>query len=303
MPVRAGHIVHQSDKGARKRAKIRLDALLVERGWFPSRESARRAIMAGLVTRSTSGEVLDKAGTFIRPDEPVVVAQPEHAYVSRGGLKLQRALDCFGIDMTGRIVLDVGASTGGFTDCALQRGAARVYAVDVGYGQLAWKLRTDDRVVVMERMNFRHVPVDSFQPAPDMAVMDVSFISIRLLLPNLMAIVGPPVEIVALIKPQFEAGREHVGKGGIVRDPVVHARVLTQVLGEAAALGLDCAGLTYSPISGGDGNVEFLAWFQRGQAPRDGEPNSAAHSLPPIRDIVLEAWSVLRGEDVSTQLS
>lgn len=259
--------------------------------------------MAGLVTRSTSGEVLDKAGTFIRPDESVVVAQPEHSYVSRGGLKLQRALDCFGIDMTGRIVLDVGASTGGFTDCALQRGAARVYAVDVGYGQLAWKLRTDDRVVVMERMNFRHVPPDSFQPVPDIAVMDVSFISIRLLLPNLMAIVGPPVDIIALIKPQFEAGREHVGKGGIVRDPLVHARVLTQVLGEAAALGLDCAGLTYSPISGGDGNVEFLAWFHRGQAPLDGEPNRAAHKPPPIRDIVLEAWSVLRGEDVSTQLS
>jgi 23S rRNA (cytidine1920-2'-O)/16S rRNA (cytidine1409-2'-O)-methyltransferase len=240
-----------------KAGKTRLDVLLVQRGLFPSREAARRAIMAGLVRRN--GEVVDKPGTQVAVDEVFDVAAPEHEYVSRGGLKLKRAIDEFGLDLQGQVVIDVGASTGGFTDCALQHGAALVYAVDVGYGQLAWKLRTDPRVVVMERTNFRHVDPSAFAPKPGVAVMDVSFISTRLLLPKLRETLTSPGTVISLVKPQFEAGREHVGKGGIVRDPSVHIQVLVGLLEFVYELGMTCRGLTYSPIVGGDGNIEYLA--------------------------------------------
>lgn len=275
-----------------KSGKVRLDTLLAERGLFPSREAARRAIMAGLV--ASGGAVIDKPGTFVHPDAEVQVARPEHGYVSRGGLKLERALRVFGVSLQGRIVVDVGASTGGFTDCALQHGASKVYAVDVGYGQLSWKLRQDPRVVVMERTNFRYVDPASFQPRPDAAVMDVSFISIRLLLPKLVEVLGAPGDIVSLVKPQFEAGRDRVGKGGIVRDPRVHEAVLLDVVGAASLLGLECGGVDYSPIQGGDGNIEFLVWWRLGHG-------GACGSAEPerVRAVVVSAWHALKGEDVS----
>ncbi|MDQ0188371.1 TlyA family RNA methyltransferase [Alicyclobacillus cycloheptanicus] len=272
---------------------MRLDVLLVERGLFPSREAAKRAIMAGLVRRE--GDVLDKPGTFVRPDAVVEVAQPEHAFVSRGGLKLERALARFGVSADQRVVVDVGASTGGFTDCVLRHGAKHVYAVDVGYGQLDWKLRNDPRVTVMERTNFRHVDAALFSPPPSLAVMDVSFISTRLLLPKLQEILQPPGDIISLIKPQFEAGRGKVGKGGIVRDPQVHTDVICQLLSFLPTVGLECAGLDYSPVAGGDGNIEFLGWWRPART-------TDAEAVEAWRDravqVVREAWLEIRGEEV-----
>lgn len=265
----------------------RIDVWLYENGLFPSREAARRAVMAGLVR--VDGELVDKPGAAVKPSAKVDVAAPLHPYVSRGGLKLERALQQFPVDVRDRVVIDVGASTGGFTDCALQNGAASVYAVDVGYGQLDWKLRNDPRVVVMERTNFRHVTPESFEPRPDCAVMDVSFISTRLLLPVLRELLAPPSDILSLIKPQFEAGRGHVGKGGIVRDPHVHLQVIMDLCAFAEGIGLICGGLDYSPISGGDGNIEFLAWWTP----------SADHAMhTPVaeraRAVVDEAWLTLQ---------
>ncbi|WP_074953267.1 TlyA family RNA methyltransferase [Alicyclobacillus macrosporangiidus] len=266
--------------------KVRLDVLLHRRGLFPSREAARRAIMAGLVRRD--GTVVDKPGLQVQEEEVFEVEQPEHPYVSRGGLKLERALRSFGVSLAHEVVLDVGASTGGFTDCVLRHGARLVYAVDVGYGQLAWSLRQDPRVVVMERTNFRHVDPAVFQPRPSTAVMDVSFISIRLLFPKLLEILGTGGRVISLIKPQFEAGRESVGKGGIVRDPAVHRRVLAEVLGAAGELGMQCVGLDYSPITGGDGNIEFLAcWRITGQP----APDAVSDRVP---EVVTAAWAALR---------
>lgn len=266
--------------------KVRLDVLLHRRGLFPSREAARRAIMAGLVRRG--GTVVDKPGMQVQEEEVFEVDQPEHPYVSRGGLKLERALRSFGVSLEDEVVLDVGASTGGFTDCALRHGARLVYAVDVGYGQLAWSLRQDPRVVVMERTNFRHVDPAVFRPRPSTAVMDVSFISIRLLFPKLIEIVGTGGRVISLIKPQFEAGRESVGKGGIVRDPAVHRRVLVDVLEAAGERGMQCIGLDYSPITGGDGNIEFLAcWRMTGQP----VPNAVPDRVP---EVVAAAWAALR---------
>ncbi len=223
----------------------RLDVWLHENGLFPSREAARRAVMAGLVR--VDGELADKPGFAVKENAKVEVEAPLHPYVSRGGLKLERALQQFPVDVRDRVVIDVGASTGGFTDCALQNGAKMVYAVDVGYGQLDWRLRNDPRVIVMERTNFRHVDKAVFVPRPDCAVMDVSFISTRLLLPVLVDLLVPPADILSLVKPQFEAGREHVGKGGIVRDPHVHLNVLVELAAYASGLGLYCGGLDYSP--------------------------------------------------------
>lgn len=279
-----------------KPGKLRLDVLLVERGLFPSREAARRAIMAGLVRHD--GEIVDKPGTQVRPDDPFEVTEPPHQYVGRGGLKLEKAIRVFGLDLHGAVVVDVGASTGGFTDCALQNGAESVYAVDVGYGQLAWKLRKDPRVIVMERTNFRHVEVEEFNPQPNVAVMDVSFISTRLILPKLTEVVVNPGVIVSLVKPQFEAGREHVGKGGIVRDPQVHVNVLLGLLQFCRNLGLTCDGMDYSPVMGGDGNIEYLALWHIGQAPTD------AHRMSPtvIGEIVQRAWLEHKGEVVQIQL-
>jgi 23S rRNA (cytidine1920-2'-O)/16S rRNA (cytidine1409-2'-O)-methyltransferase len=241
--------------------KERLDLLLLERGLMPSRARAQAAIMAGEVR--VNGERVDKAGTPVPRDATIEVTAPM-PYVGRGGFKLAGALDDFGVAVAGRVCADVGACTGGFTDVLLQRGAARVYAIDVGQGQLDWKLRQDSRVTVLERTNARYL--ESLPEPVDLVVIDVSFISLRLILPAVARWVGPAADVVALIKPQFEAGPESVGKGGIVRDVAVRRRVLVEVLGWAAANGWGVAGLVRSSLVGADGNVEYLVWLWRGGA-------------------------------------
>ncbi|MEC0266580.1 TlyA family RNA methyltransferase [Paenibacillus anseongense] len=240
--------------------KERLDLLLLEQGYFESREKAKAAIMAGLVFADE--EPADKAGMKISRKAVLKVKGALHPYVSRGGLKLEKALKQFEINLAGAVMIDIGASTGGFTDCALQNGASKVYAVDVGYNQLDWSLRNDERVQVMERTNFRYTTMEDLNgPRPTFASIDVSFISLRIILPPLKEILLNEGAVVALIKPQFEAGREKVGKSGVVRDPDVHAEVLTTVLTFAEELGFRLKGLTYSPITGGEGNIEFLAYW------------------------------------------
>ncbi|WP_438420208.1 TlyA family RNA methyltransferase [Bacillus siamensis] len=237
--------------------KERLDVLLVEKGLAETREKAKRAIMAGIVYSNENR--LDKPGEKIARDLPLTVKGNPLKYVSRGGLKLEKALEVFPVSVKGKIMIDIGSSTGGFTDCALQNGAERSYAVDVGYNQLAWKLRQDERVVVMERTNFRYSePSDFTEGLPEFATIDVSFISLRLILPVLKTLLVPGSDCIALVKPQFEAGRESVGKKGIVRDPGVHADVLRRMNQFAASEGYTVKGLSFSPITGGDGNIEFL---------------------------------------------
>ncbi|WP_160721572.1 TlyA family RNA methyltransferase [Bacillus sp. USDA818B3_A] len=237
--------------------KERLDVLLVERGLIETREKAKRAIMAGLVY--TNEERLDKPGEKVKVDIPLNIKGNVLPYVSRGGLKLEKALKVFDVDVTAKVLLDIGASTGGFTDCALQNGAKMSYALDVGYNQLAWKLRQDERVVVMERTNFRYVtPADLSGEMPSFATIDVSFISLTLILPVLKTLLIPGSDIVSLVKPQFEAGREQVGKKGIVRDKKVHLQVLDKIINFALKEGYTVKDLSYSPITGGDGNIEFL---------------------------------------------
>jgi len=244
--------------------KERVDVLLVGKGLFDSREKARRAIMAGLVF---SGEVrIDKPGTKIPVETDLRVKGKVLPYVGRGGLKLEKALKVFPFTVADKIMLDIGASTGGFTDCALQNGAKLVYALDVGYNQLAWKLRQDERVVVMERTNFRYSGPDDFTKGlPEVASIDVSFISLKLILPVLYKILIPGGDVVVLIKPQFEAGRDEVGKKGIVRDPTTHKKVLDDLLPFFNEVGFDIMALDYSPITGGDGNIEFLAMLHRAE--------------------------------------
>lgn len=272
-------------------SKTRLDVLLVERGLFPTRETAKRSIMAGLVR--SEDQIMDKPGTSVRRDISLTVSQPEHNFVSRGGLKLEHALSTFDCAVSDRVVLDVGASTGGFTDCVLKRGARYVHAVDVGYGQFAWSLRNDERVHLVERTNFRHVDPAIFVPKPDMAVMDVSFISIRLLLMKLKESLAENADIITLVKPQFEAGKAHVGKGGIVRDPATHLRVLQDVVGYSRSLQIECRDVTLSPIAGGDGNIEFFLWLSTSQT---------AVGLMDVdlllKNTVRTAWSKLKGEEV-----
>jgi 23S rRNA (cytidine1920-2'-O)/16S rRNA (cytidine1409-2'-O)-methyltransferase len=238
-------------------AKTRLDVALVERGLAESRAAAQRLVMAGLVF---SGERrLDKPGHSIADDAPIEVRGQPHPYVSRGGLKLERALDHFGIVVAGRIALDVGASTGGFTDCLLQRGAARVYAIDVGTNQLAWKLRSDPRVVSMERTNIRDVTRAQVPEPIDLIVCDASFIGLRTALPAALMLAAPGAHLVALIKPQFEVGKGRVGKGGIVRDSALHAEVCATIVDWLTAQpGWRVLGITVSPIEGAEGNKEFL---------------------------------------------
>jgi 23S rRNA (cytidine1920-2'-O)/16S rRNA (cytidine1409-2'-O)-methyltransferase len=237
-------------------AKQRLDKLMVERGLAPSREKAQALIMAGQVV--VGDHAAQKAGHQVALDAEIRIKGEQLPYVSRGGLKLERGLDQFGIDPSGRTAIDVGASTGGFTDCLLQRGASKVYAVDVGYGQLAWKLREDPRVVVLEKTNIRHLGPELLDPLPDLAVIDASFISLNLVLPPTLALLIRPAEVVALVKPQFEVGKGSVGKGGIVRDPRLHDEVLHNMERLAAELGAELLGICDSPISGADGNREFL---------------------------------------------
>lgn len=266
--------------------KERLDVLLVEQNYYDSREKAKAAIMAGLVF--ADGERIDKAGTKVPRDAKITVKGAPHPYVSRGGLKLEKAIRTFGLDLSGAVVLDIGASTGGFTDCALQNGASAVYAVDVGYNQLDWSLRSDPRVHVMERTNFRYMqPGDLPGPAPTFATIDVSFISLRLMLPPLRQILAPGGQTVALIKPQFEAGRDKVGKSGVVRDPDVHRDVLRSVTAFAVETGFAVKGLTYSPITGGEGNVEFLVWL--GTESQDPAAFGEQERLERIEAVLLEA--------------
>jgi len=238
--------------------KERVDKLLVERGLAPSRQRAQALLMAGLVL--VNDQPVTKAGTRVAVDAAIRLRGKDHGFVSRGGLKLQGALDQFGIDPTGRVCADLGASTGGFTDCLLQRGAARVYAVDVGYGQLAWTIRQDERVVVMERTNVRHL---TGLPEPiDLIVGDLSFISLKLVLPAIATLCGPGAELVLLVKPQFEVGRANVGKGGLVSDPEARAAAVRGVLADAEAAGFSARGEMVSPITGAKaGNVEHLIWL------------------------------------------
>ncbi|MCM3586389.1 TlyA family RNA methyltransferase [Mesobacillus maritimus] len=244
-----------------KSKKERLDVLLVERGLVETREKAKRAIMAGLVY--TNEQRLDKAGEKVNADLPLTVKGNVLPYVSRGGLKLEKALKIFDLNVKDKIILDIGASTGGFTDCALQHGAKMSYALDVGYNQLAWKLRQDERVEVMERTNFRYVtPADLTKGMPEFASIDVSFISLKLILPVLKTLLVQGSDVVALVKPQFEAGREQVGKKGIVRDPKVHLSVIENMIDFALKTGFDVKDLSFSPITGGEGNIEFLLHLQ-----------------------------------------
>jgi len=244
-------------------AKERLDKLLVDRGLTSSRERARALILAGQVV--VGEHAVDKAGTRVEIDAIIRVKGDDLPYVSRGGLKLAHALDVFAVEAAGRTAIDVGASTGGFTDCLLQRGASRVYAVDVGYGQLAWKLREDPRVVCMERTNIRRLTPRILGASPDLAVIDASFISLDKVLPPTLALLSPRAEVVALIKPQFEVGKGQVGKGGVVRDPHQHAEVIARIREEAEALGCTVLGVTDSPLLGQKGNREFLIHLRKGQ--------------------------------------
>ena len=260
----------------------RIDAVLVDRGLFTSRERARAAVLAGEVR--VGGQVVTKAGHPIDEDALIDVAEKQR-FVSRGGEKLLGALETFGIDVTGVRAIDVGASTGGFTDCLLQRGASSVVAVDVGYGQLAWSLRTDARVTVFERLNIRAAdPVELGAPF-DLVVIDVSFISLRVVLPHLLELLGPEAHLVALVKPQFEAGKGRVGKRGVVRDPQVHEDVLRAAVEAAEEAGLVVRGLTHSPIKGPEGNIEFWMW-----AARTGEPTDLTAEA-----VVASAHETLRG--------
>ncbi|HTH17876.1 MAG TPA: TlyA family RNA methyltransferase [Magnetospirillum sp.] len=235
----------------------RVDQLLVERGLVESRSRAQALVMAGLVL--SDGKRIDKPGTQLTEDAPLELKGQDHPWVSRGGLKLVEALDRFAIDPTDLIAIDVGASTGGFTDVLLTRGAARVYAVDVGHGQLAWKLRSDERVVVLERTNARYLTPELIPEPVDMVVCDASFIGLETVLPTAMSFAKPGAHLVALIKPQFEVGKGRVGKGGVVREPELHAEVCDRIQGWLAALpGWEVVGLCESPIKGPEGNKEFL---------------------------------------------
>jgi 23S rRNA (cytidine1920-2'-O)/16S rRNA (cytidine1409-2'-O)-methyltransferase len=273
--------------------KERLDVLLLELGYYESREKAKAAIMAGLVLVGT--ERIDKAGTKVPRDAAITVKGSLHPYVSRGGLKLEKAIKHFGLNLQGTIMVDIGASTGGFTDCALQNGASRVYAVDVGYNQLDWSLRQDKRVQVLERTNFRHMTLEQLDgPRPELATIDVSFISLKLILPVLAGLLELGGQTVALIKPQFEAGREHVGKSGVIRDSAIHASVLREVLTNANELGFELRGLTYSPITGGVGNIEFLAYWQLSEQGKPLPEFVAVDLSKLIKETVEEASSTFR---------
>lgn len=266
-------------------AKERLDVLLVERNLAPSRERAKTTIMAGLVL--VDGQKVDKVGTLVKPDAVLRVLGDSIPYVSRGGLKLAKAIQVFGVRLAGKVVADIGASTGGFTDCSLQNGAVRVYAIDVGYGQLAWKLRTDERVVNMERTNIRHVTPDMLAEPLDFASIDVAFISLTLVLGPAKELLKPDGEIVALIKPQFEAGREYVGKKGVVREPKIHRMVIEKVVSFSRELNFVPKGLTYSPVKGPEGNIEYLLWLSRDNNQIDAVTGEG------IQSVVAEAHAAL----------
>lgn len=242
--------------------KKRLDVLLVERGLFPSREKAKAVIMAGQVY--VNNQKADKPGADLPEDAAIEVRGETLAYVSRGGLKLEKAMQVFPIGLNGKCCMDIGASTGGFTDCMLQNGAAKVYAVDVGYGQLAWKLRTDERVVNLERTNIRYVTKEQVPEPIDFLSIDVSFISLKLVLPVAGRLLSETGQAVCLVKPQFEAGREKVGKNGVVRESKTHMEVVESACGYARENGFAVCGLDFSPVKGPEGNIEYLMYLKKG---------------------------------------
>ena len=244
-------------------SKIRLDQYLCQNGLVQSRERAKALIMSGIVF--VNEQKADKAGEMIAPDAKVEVRGHDIGYVSRGGLKLEKAMQVFPMRPDGKVCMDIGASTGGFTDCMLQNGAVKVYAVDVGYGQLAWSLRTDERVVNMERTNFRYVTHNEIPEDIDFASVDVSFISLRIILPVLRELLKSDGQAVCLIKPQFEAGREKIGKKGVVRDPQVHIEVVENIVNFALENGFDVKNLDFSPIKGPEGNIEYLMHIQKSE--------------------------------------
>lgn len=265
--------------------KIRLDQLVFDKGLAESRERAKAYIMAGSVY--VNGQKETKPGISVAEDAAVEMRGETLPYVSRGGWKLEKALRVFPIDVKDAVCIDCGASTGGFTDVLLQSGAAKVYAVDVGYGQLAWSLRTDPRVVCMERTNIRYVTHEQIPEEMDVAVADLSFISLRLILGAVGALLKPEGEMVCLVKPQFEAGKDKVGKKGVVRDPAVHAGVLREFLRYAPECGFGVRGLDFSPIRGPEGNIEYLAWLKKG-----------AESIPePDIDALVAASHAAHGKD------
>ncbi len=240
----------------------RLDVVLVERGLAESRQKAQACIMSGIVY--VDDRKVDKAGFAVPEEATVEVRGKSLPYVSRGGLKLEKAMQTFPIDLSGAVAMDCGASTGGFTDCMLQNGAVKVYAVDVGYGQLDWKLRSDPRVVCMERTNARYLTREQIPEALDFVSIDVSFISLALILPALRPLMKPTGQLVCLVKPQFEAGREKVGKKGVVRDPAVHREVTERFYAQAEQFDFSVRGMTFSPIRGPEGNIEYLGWLTVG---------------------------------------
>ena len=242
-------------------AKERLDVLLTERNLASSRERAKRLIMAGSVL--VNGQKIEKAGTPVPEDAEIRILGDDIPYVSRGGLKLEKAINLFGVLLVDKVAADIGASTGGFTDCMLQNGARKVYAIDVGYGQLAWKLRTDERVVNMERTNIRYVTSEQLGEVLDFVSIDVAFISLEKVLPVVCQLLSRRGECVALIKPQFEAGREHVGKKGVVKDPAIHFDVIRRILQFAQETGFFIMDLTFSPVKGPEGNIEYLTWLKK----------------------------------------
>lgn len=241
--------------------KIRLDVLLTEKGLQESRQKAQATIMSGLVY--VNGRRVDKPGTAVDPAAGIEIRGGTLRYVSRGGLKLEKAMAVWPIELAGKICMDVGASTGGFTDCMLQNGAVKVYAVDVGYGQLAWSLRSDERVVCLERTNARYLDHTIIPEEPDFSSVDVSFISLKLILPAVANVLKDGGEAVCLVKPQFEAGKEKVGKKGVVRDPAVHREVLEHFLNHAEESGFTVLDLDFSPVRGPEGNIEYLGWLRK----------------------------------------
>ena len=264
--------------------KKRLDVLLVEKGHAESRTKAQAIIMSGLVY--VDGQKADKAGMAFDENAAIEVRSGTCPYVSRGGLKLEKALRDFGVDPTGYVCSDSGASTGGFTDCLLQQGASKVFAIDVGYGQLDWKIRSDPRVVVMERTNVRYVTPEQLGEPLDLSVVDVSFISLKIVLPVIKTFLKPTGQVLCLIKPQFEAGREKVGKKGVVRDPDTHREVLDNFVALAKEQEFKILGLTFSPVKGPEGNIEFLAHLTR---------NDVAGIEPDTALVVRQAHESLKG--------
>lgn len=265
--------------------KERLDIVLVQRNLAASREKAKSIIMEGLVY--VNGQKSDKPGAPVKEDDQIEIRGEVLRYVSRGGKKLEKAMQVFPIQLNGCVCIDIGASTGGFTDCMLQNGAAKVYSVDVGYGQLAWSLRNDPRVINLERTNIRYITEDQIPEKVDFISVDVSFISLTLVLPVAWKLLKEGAEMVCLVKPQFEAGKDKVGKKGVVRDPAVHAEVLREFLRYAPECGFGVRGLDFSPIRGPEGNIEYLAWLKKG-----------AESIPePDIDALVAASHAAHGKD------